>query len=90
MPTKRPSPRREIPTVPVPASGVRPEFVRLPAPGAHCPHTGLMRDTICRLVKGGHVKSVSLREPGTKRGARLIEYASLIGYLRSQMEAAAS
>jgi hypothetical protein len=59
----------------------RPEFLRLPRAGNKCPITGLSRTTMYALCKSGVVKSVVLRRPGASRGARLIDYESLVGYL---------
>ena len=57
-------------------------FIRLPRAGTKCPITGLSRTGIFLLIKSGAVKSVVLRNPGARRGARLVDYDSLIGYLR--------
>jgi hypothetical protein len=74
------------------ASSVKkPEFIRLPKDGAGCPFTGLSRTTMIRLVtarpENGNkppVKSFCVRQSGKARGVRLIDYASLITFLRSQ------
>lgn len=72
-----------------PASG--PEWLRLPAPGKRCPHSGLSRSTLNELSIPGPanehrppVKSVVLRKRGALRGIRLISYDSLMQYLASQ------
>ena len=74
------------PTPPEPA--VKPEWVRLPAPGKRCPYTGLSRSTLNELTIAGPVnddrppvKSVVLRKRGALRGIRLINYDSLMQYL---------
>ena len=74
-------------TVPV---NIKPEFVRLPKVGTLCPHTGLTRAKMNELVLPCEanqfkppVHSVSLRRPGQLKGVRLVDYASLIAYLRS-------
>ncbi len=66
----------------------KPEWVRLPAPGARCRFTGLSRSTLNELTIAGPandgvppVKSVVLRKRGALRGIRLISYDSLMGYL---------
>ncbi len=71
-----------------PAEPVRPEWLRLPAPGTRCHYTGLSRSTLNELVIAGPandgvppVKSVVLRKRGAQRGIRLISYESLMGYL---------
>ncbi|MEO7412397.1 MAG: hypothetical protein ABIZ81_03490 [Opitutaceae bacterium] len=68
----------------------KPEWLRLPAPGKRCPHTGLSRSTLNELVVSGPfndykppVKSVVLRKRGALRGIRLINYDSLMDYLDS-------
>jgi hypothetical protein len=66
----------------------KPEWLRLPAPGARCRFTGLSRSTLNELTIAGPandgsppVKSVVLRKRGAMRGIRLISYDSLMGYL---------
>lgn len=80
-------------TLSLPASvaapeSVKPEWLRLPAPGARCRFTGLSRSTLNELTIPGPandgnppVKSVVLRKRGALRGIRLISYDSLMGYL---------
>ncbi len=67
---------------------IRPEWLRLPAPGARCRFTGLSRSTLNELTIPGPtndglppVKSVVLRKRGALRGIRLISYDSLMQYL---------
>lgn len=67
---------------------MKPEWLRLPAPGARCRYTGLSRSTLNELTipgpaNGGTppVKSVVLRKRGALRGIRLISYDSLMQYL---------
>lgn len=67
---------------------VKPEWLRLPAPGNRCPYTGLSRSTLNELTIAGPansgvppVKSVVLRKRGAMRGIRLINYDSLMNYL---------
>ncbi|MEO6982278.1 MAG: hypothetical protein ABI072_04095 [Edaphobacter sp.] len=66
----------------------KPEWLRLPAPGARCRFTGLSRSTLNELAIAGPandgvapVKSVVLRKRGALRGIRLISYDSLMRYL---------
>jgi hypothetical protein len=80
-------------TLPSPAPSVgrdslRPEWLRLPAPGSRCRFTGLSRSTLNELTIPGPandgtppVKSVVLRKRGALRGIRLISYDSLMRYL---------
>jgi hypothetical protein len=66
----------------------KPEWIRLPSPGARCRHTGLSRSTLNELVIPGSandgkapVKSVVLRKRGAVRGIRLISFDSLMAHL---------
>ncbi|KAB2910643.1 MAG: hypothetical protein F9K30_22405 [Dechloromonas sp.] len=68
------------------AEPTRPEWLRLPAPRARCPFTGLSRSTLNGLTIPGPandgtppVKNVVLRKRGALRGIRLIGYDSLMG-----------
>lgn len=82
---------KELPNVATAGTpAIRPEFIRPPRPGALCPFTGLSRGKLNQFVlpcvENGYcppVKSVSLRKPGSLKGVRLIDYASLISYLRA-------
>jgi hypothetical protein len=49
---------------------------------------GLKRGHLYKLIADGKVRSVSLREPGCARGARLIHLASVRDFLLSHQEAA--
>jgi len=67
----------------------KPEFIRLPLPGQRCPYTGLSRTTLNELTidgpANGHkapVKSHVLKKRGAMRGIRLIDFDSLMDYLR--------
>jgi hypothetical protein len=74
-----------------------PIFIRLPAPGTHCPYTGLSRSGLADLCVPSKangfkppVKSTSLKKNNyAKRAIRLIDFESLIKYLRDQFEKAA-
>ena len=70
------------------AEMMKPEWLRLPAPGARCRFTGLSRSTLNELTIPGPandfqppVKSVVLRKRGATRGIRLISYDSLMAHL---------
>lgn len=83
---------KTIPVIPSPdkeADGNIPSFIRLPAERERCPWTGLSRGTMNMLVLGEKpaVRSVVLRQPGSKRGVRLIHLASLLAYLHREMAA---
>ncbi len=60
----------------------RPELIRLPRPGTLCPHTGLTRAWLYAAAAQGHIKTVSLRQRGKKRGVRLVFYDSVMDYVR--------
>ena len=64
----------------------RPEWVRIPSPRTTCPHSGLSRAHLHRLIKDGEVESMSLRNKGAKSGIRLVSYDSLMAYIRSTGE----
>jgi len=77
----------EVP--PLVAQALVPEFLRLPPAGTACPHTGLRRSKINELIlpseiNGGHppVKSFVLRRRGSRTGVRLVEFRSLVDYIR--------
>jgi len=65
----------------------RPEFIRLPKPGARCPWTGLTRSSINELILGPSppVKSVVLARKGASRGVRIIPLKELISHLNGLM-----
>lgn len=67
---------------------VLPPWMRLPAakPGARCPLTGLSRSTILRLCDDGKVRSKTMREPGKRRGAFLVNVQSLLDYINALPE----
>ena len=48
---------------------------------------GLLRSTTYHLYNEGLIESVSLRQPGEKRGKRLFNVASIRGYLNSRLTA---
>ncbi|MEY2485478.1 MAG: hypothetical protein QOH39_1126 [Verrucomicrobiota bacterium] len=68
----------------------KPEYIRLPKPGTTDALTGLSRSTLAELLvpceANGHyppVKSLVIKKRGATRGIRLINYDSLIDYLRT-------
>ncbi len=68
----------------------RPLFVRIPRSGERCPFSGLTRSTLLSLVLPNlwlgscpPVESLSPRQPGAKRGVRLVVWASLEAHIRS-------
>ncbi|HEU5079490.1 MAG TPA: hypothetical protein VFT72_09760 [Opitutaceae bacterium] len=86
-----------LPSAPVTADIIKPEWLRLPAPGSRCRFTGLSRSTLNELTIPGPandfqppVKSVVLRKRGATRGIRLISYDSLMAYLNELSPAASA
>ena len=76
-------------------SEIVPEFIRLPKPGRLCPRTGLTRSALNELVLPTvrneyrpPVKSFCLRQRGARKGIRLVDYASLRGYILANAQAA--
>jgi hypothetical protein len=72
----------------------QPMYMRLPAPRTRCPRTGLSRSFLADLcVPNKHnqfkppVRSIFLKSSkGSRRGIRLIDYASLMNYLAKQFD----
>lgn len=58
-------------------------WIRLPVGQEVEPHCGLRRTALANLVKRskGKIRQVSLRQPGLRRGNRLIWLPSLMEYL---------
>ena len=80
-----------LPQLPQPAlnrrdflATIQPAFIRLPKAGQRDPLTGLTRTHLFSLIKAGKVHSVSLKQPGCKRGVRLIDAASLLQAINSE------
>jgi hypothetical protein len=72
----------------------KPEYIRLPQPGARDALTGLSRSTLGELTVPGPannfkppVKSLVIKKRGASRGIRLINYDSLIDHLKKLEEA---
>jgi len=63
-----------------------PEWIRLPRPGEVEPRTSLSRGVLTRLAVEGKVKTLTTKEPGKRRGCRLIHLESLLCYLSSLAE----
>jgi hypothetical protein len=79
-----------------PTTRIRPIYIRLPAPGMHCPWTGLSRSALADLCVPNKrnrnrppVKSIAPKKrKDAKRAARLIVFESLVSYLRGFEKAA--
>lgn len=75
--------RKTSTTAPVAAGQpAGPEFVR---PGDMYSVFGIGRTHSYQLMEEGKIKSVSLREPGSARGIRLISVASVRAFLNGRM-----
>ena len=68
----------------------KPEWIRLPTPGARCRYTGLSRSTLNELVIPGPandhlppVRSAVIKKRGATRGIRLVDFDSLMSYIDS-------
>ena len=61
-------------------------WIRLPKPGEVCPHTGLKRGAMLNLIKARAIKAVSLRQPGRKRGNRMVWLPSVLEYFETLCE----
>ena len=66
------------------------KWIRPPKPGEVCPYTGLKRGSLLNLVKARKVKACSLRQPGRKRGNRLIWLPSVFQYFDKLAETQAN
>jgi hypothetical protein len=71
-------------------NAAKPEFLRLPQAGQKCWCTGLSRSALNGVILPNEknewkppVRSFVLRQRGAKTGIRLIEYDSLIDFIRS-------
>ena len=65
-----------------------PIWIRLPKQGSRCPHTGLSRGVMHRLVApckensfSPPVKSKQILKDGKKRGVRLVDFQSLVTFI---------
>jgi hypothetical protein len=63
-------------------SYVEAEFTSFPSQDQVEPYSSLRRGKLYSLAREGHIKTVSLREPGKTRGRRLIVLSTLKAYLR--------
>ena len=57
------------------------EYVRLPQPGTRCRLTQLSRSTLNELIDAGAIRAVTIRQPGARRGIKLINKQSVLAYL---------
>lgn len=67
-------------------AGGRPIWVRAPI-NCHERYTGLTRAKLYELAAKGHIRSVSLRDPGRIKGCRLFHLQSILDYI-ARIEAA--
>jgi len=82
----------EVPPLVVTAP-IAPEFLRLPKSGFLCARTGLSRSALNAVIlptpQNGNqppVRSFVLRKTGAKTGIRLVDYQSLVTYIRAHPE----
>ena len=90
--------KHDLTTEPIvsPQTGIAaptPIYLRLPRPRARCFYTGMSRSALYNLAvpcKANNfrapVRSVALRQRGAKRAIRLIDFQSLMSFLRAQMQ----
>jgi hypothetical protein len=87
---------QEIPPAPKPPIRAAPPiYIRLPVPRARCPYTGMSRSGLADLSVPGKangfrppVRSIFLkRNKHAKRGIRLIDFASLMDFLKREFDA---
>ncbi len=64
-----------------PASIAAAEFLRLPQPGTRCWLTSLSRSTLNELIDAGEIRAVTIRQPGARRGIKLLNKQSVLAYL---------
>ena len=70
-------------------SGIKPEWIRLPAPRERCPWTQFSRSGMCDVVVNPAlegkipVKVIKAIREGKSRGAVMIHFDSLMAYLNS-------
>jgi hypothetical protein len=69
---------------------IKPGYIRMPKSGTACPHSSLSRSALDLLVRPQEknnfkppVASRLLRQTGDKKHIRLINYQSLMRYLKS-------
>jgi hypothetical protein len=67
-----------VPVASLPAPPARPEWLRIPRPRTVCPHSGLNRDAIYRLLRNG--APIETRKVG---GVTLVRCESLMDYIES-------
>lgn len=64
---------------------LRPEFFRLPKPGASDPYFGFTRSFYYSAEKNG-LKLIRIRDRGKKRGVTLIPYNAVAKFIQKQIE----
>jgi hypothetical protein len=69
--------------------GLLPVWIRAPQTGREH-YTGLTRSKLYELAGKGHIRSVSIRQPGQVRGTRLFYLGSILNFLESCDESASS
>lgn len=59
----------------------------MPKPGKTDPFFGLTRGFYYQRIQAGDIRSVSLRQRGKLKGCRLIDYDSVLSYVRRMQDA---
>jgi len=60
--------------------GLLPVWIRSPKSGPEH-YSGFTRGKLYQLATDGHIRSVSIREPGKVKGVRLFHLASVLNYI---------
>ncbi len=69
-----------------PRENVLPFWIRAPKDGPEW-FSGFSRSKLYQLVLEGHIRSVSIREPGQTKGTRLFHLGSILQYIDQQEQA---
>jgi hypothetical protein len=70
-----------------PQTNGRPEWCRAPKRGVEF-YSGFSRAKLYELAGGGHIRSVSIRQPGQVKGTRLFHLASILSFIEKCEQAA--
>jgi hypothetical protein len=68
--------------------GQLPVWIRPPKTGVNDFWSGFSRSKLYELAGEGHIRSVSIREPGQIKGTRLFELKSILDFIETQANAA--
>jgi hypothetical protein len=76
-------PRQQLDIIAANQPHLRPEFYRLPVPGAQDPFFGLTRAHYYELEKRRTIKLVRVIPKGKKKGIVLVRYADMSGLMNT-------